>query len=123
MFYCRVLIITSFMIFLLGKANCDIIDILNLFFRLNGNKNNRRNRNRGDDSRGLSDFLTSLFDWNGVFTKLFSWNGRGHRSGGFDFYDFLSLFFGLNKKDNRDNRRYRSGGGGNGGLIRLFFAR
>uniref|UniRef100_A0A5K4EU45 Uncharacterized protein n=1 Tax=Schistosoma mansoni TaxID=6183 RepID=A0A5K4EU45_SCHMA len=104
MFYCRVLIITSFMIFLLGTANCDIID----------DKNIRRNRNRGGDSGGLSDFLTSLFDW----------NGDGYRGSGFNFYDFLSLFFGLNKKDNRNNRRYRSGGGGgNGGLIRLFFAR
>uniref|UniRef100_A0A3Q0KQX7 Uncharacterized protein n=1 Tax=Schistosoma mansoni TaxID=6183 RepID=A0A3Q0KQX7_SCHMA len=114
MFYCRVLIITSFMIFLLGTANCDIIDVLSLLFGGNGNKNIRRNRNRGGDSGGLSDFLTSLFDW----------NGDGYRGSGFNFYDFLSLFFGLNKKDNRNNRRYRSGGGGgNGGLIRLFFAR
>ncbi|CAI2729779.1 unnamed protein product [Schistosoma spindalis] len=71
----------------------------------------------------LIGILTRLFDWFGFFSKLFFENEQigGHKGPAVNLPDFFSLFFGENGKK-PSARRSRSGGGGNGGLLRLFFA-
>ncbi|CAH8575013.1 unnamed protein product [Schistosoma haematobium] len=94
----RVLIIASFVIFLLGTVNCSIIDL-----------------------------ITKIFDWIGFFSRLFIGKEperiRGPKGPDVDLSDFLGLFFGGNERKHNGRRsRGGGGGGGNGGLLKLLFA-